>query len=258
MSQRKIVTGANSDYFYSLITLLTTLLHRSDASEYDLDIWDLGLTEKQLSLIGLCLRPSWKVRKLSELGSPPFPGAYRVNLRNFAWKSACIHLSIENCDSLLWIDSGVAFANPVQLIFDQAENNWCIVYKNNEYINRDWTSKSCANQMAATSSELEAYQIHANVLAFQANKESVNLISKWHEACRHPQNVVSLDPNHRHDQSVLSILISRFQIPIYSSTEIIQENSDFSLAVESNKIFLAHRQTFYWNDYNSLINSDYL
>ena len=258
MILRKVVTGANSDYFYSLITLLTTLFHRDDSSKYNLDIWDLGLTKNQLSLIDLCLRPGWVVRKLSELGEPPFPGAYEAHLRNFAWKPACIEMSIENCDSLLWIDSGVAIANPIQSIFNDVKEKKIVVYKNNDFINRDWTSKSCADQIAATSSELNAPQIHGNILAFHPSIESLNLLSKWHEACRDPKNVVSLEPSHRHDQSVLSLLVARFQIPIMSSTGIIQENSNFKLAVKKNKIFLAHRREFHWIDFNSLINPEHL
>ena len=258
MVQKKIVTGADRNYFYALITLLSTLYHRGNLNDVSVDIWDLGLTKKQKVLLTLCLRENWNILDIESLGSPPFPTAFDPSAQNFAWKPKIIQESLRGSNTLLWLDAGVCIANDINKLFELIDKQSTFFVKNNEFQNKDYISSECKALLSPSPSELDSFQIHANVLGFTNENESVSLLNEWVLICSEPNAVLSLDSNHRHDQTVLSILIARRNFPLSENKNFVLESDNYERAVKKSTLFLAHRRKFSWIDFNSLINSEYL
>lgn len=257
MSEYKIVTATDSRFFYALLTQITTFCHRAEISKIDLDIWDLGMTESQLRLLECILRDNWKLRKVSELGPEPFTGAFVPKMRNFAWKSFCISKSMSDCQSLLWIDAGVAITNNLIPLFERIENEGYLFIQNFQRINRDWISEECAINMIVTEREMDAFQIHGNVMGFRNSMESNSLISDWNRSSSDSRNLISNNLNHRHDQTLISILINRHSLRLTNADGILFEGSDFPMGIKMSRL-LVHRQQFNWIDFNILINNSAL
>ena len=257
MISRKIVTAADSKFFYGLLTLLTTFYHMTRYENYKLEIWDLGLTDNQLNLLRLILRENWTIRSIEELGPEPFPGAFKASERNFAWKPYCISNSYSSHVSLLWLDAGVAISQDLNEIFCQIEENNSLFIQNGQHKNKNWISPECFNNLQPTFHELESFQIHANILGFGKSNSIRELLSVWQQHCSIPANVVSSFTNHRHDQTVLSLEIAKRDIRIENEDMYLLESANFKKSTK-RCFFLAHRQSFNWVDFNSLINNNLL
>ena len=248
MEETKVVTAADSDYFYSLMTLLTTLFHRGNLRGLDVDVWDLGLTERQLKLLNLV--DFVKIKKF-EFIKEPFEGAFGISPNSYTWKIFAIRESMTSNKNILWLDAGVAVASKLDLLnnFDSP-----VFFRNNDYKNRDWTSSECAKTMMATELELNAFQLHANILYFPKESEISRLIvTDWVKWGSLRSVSYSSDTKHRHDQSILSILASRMRVELLNQDQYILEDENYQMAVDSNILFLAHRRKFSWVDLNALI-----
>jgi hypothetical protein len=252
MGKWRIATAANSDYFHSLLTLITTNFHRHDPN-LEIDVWDLGLTQAQRSLLSIPLKQKITLRSTDELGKPPFKNAFTIHPRSFTWKPWIIRHTLREGSNTLWLDAGVAVVNSLKTVFENIENQGYIFYKNNDYDNLTFTSKECARIMEATSQELFAPQIHGNILGFQSSGDTLELIDRWCAFMGQPKVAISEEQSHRHDQSVLSILAARNGLMVSDGNEFIAENQHFQIAVDTQKIFLAHRRKFSWIDFNSII-----
>ena len=126
MSEIKIATAADSEYFYAIMTLLTTLFHSGGLSELEVDVWDLGLTEHQVKILS-CVN-FVKLRRF-DYDLEPFPGAFGIKHDTFAWKPFAIESSMPQNKGLLWLDAGVAVASNIMSFVNS--NNSPIFVQNN-------------------------------------------------------------------------------------------------------------------------------
>lgn len=257
MNSRKIVTAADSTFFYGLLTLLTTFYHNADYKHINLDIWDLGMTESQIRLIRCILRTNWNLRRVDELGQEPFQNAFNASMRNFAWKAFCIDNSHKTGETCLWLDAGVAVSNQLDTIFENIEQTGYLFIQNGTRKNNDWISSECISNMNVNDVDLNSYQVHGNILGFSQKPSSVEILKAWRSSCTNPSNLISNEKNHRHDQTVLSILISKHKLSLVAENKYLIEGSDFNKA-NKKVFFLAHRQAFNWIDFNALINNQLL
>jgi lipopolysaccharide biosynthesis glycosyltransferase len=253
MTLKRIVTAADKAYFYALMTLITTNFHRNDRN-LQIEIWDLGLTPKQLQFLSLPMNQNIKLRNLSDLKRPPFRGAYDPKIESFAWKPLIIQESLKSTEALLWLDAGVAVCNDITSIFEDLNFNKMSFYENSDYLNIDFTSKKCLRVMNASEQELFAPQIHGNILGFQNSDNSIALVDDWCKFMERREVATSTFNDHRHDQSVLSILIAQRNIKILKPFGVINESADYQNAVNDGDLLLAHRRKFNWIDYNTLLN----
>ena len=247
------MTAADSNYFHALLTLITTNYHRFD-SEIEIEIWDLGLSPEQLRFLSLPLKQNLSLKSLGELGEEPFPGAFGTSIKTFVWKPFIIRKALQRTESLLWVDAGVAIANNLSPVFDNLKEKDYLFYKNNDFVNIDYISDEASVALEIEVNELFAPQIHGNILAFSQNDKVSALIDMWCYLMSKKEVSTSESNCHRHDQTVLSFLISRMNLNISNSSGVISESREFQKAVNLGELFLAHRRKFNWIDYNSIVN----
>ncbi len=258
MQKITIVTAADKNYFYSLLTLLRTVIHTCSELNLRVDIWDLGMTNNQKKFLSLMIRENWQVISVLSLGKEPFSGAFNAAERNFGWKARVIQYSLRDSEAVLYLDAGVCLTRNPSKIFEIIKNDEFFMIRNNDNINADWISEECKEIMHATKFELQGCQVHGNILGFSNSQKSKSLLETWVKWCSLEKALVSGLKNHRHDQTVLSILVHRLNLKFNQQEIFILESRHHSLATKKRLFFLAHRREFMWLDYNSLINSELL
>jgi hypothetical protein len=250
----KVVTGADANYFYSLLTLIQTLRTADTENQFFLDIWDLGLESWQTDILKTILDSRTSVRSLKDHCEEPFADAFNNKAESFSWKPFCIKASLHNFENILWLDAGVAVTGNLELFFSELVQHGYVFLDNFERKNIDWTSQECLELMYFQAADESGLQISANIIGISNSKESRRLLDDWIQFCSIPESMFSNDSKHRHDQSVLSILIHRRGLTLTPFSNYACEGPEFHLARNTGHAFLAHRRTFNWFDMNFLVN----
>jgi hypothetical protein len=249
----KVVTAANHDYFYSLLTLMQTFRFYNSTNDIFLEIWDLGLESWQRQILDLMKNDQIRIRDLSVGIEEPFEGAFKASKKSYAWKAFCVRESFRNCENLVWVDSGVAIMKNLESFFTRIKEVGYVFFDNFGRTNDKWTSIECKKNMGFAMEESESLQISANIFGLNKSHSNQELITQWVEQCSMEENMKSDDPNHRFDQSVLSILIFRRKYKLTPFLEYCLEGSNADIARNKDLFFLVHRRTFNWYDLNFLI-----
>ena len=238
---RVIVTGANSRYFGSLLTLLTTSRDTGAAEIDGVVVWDLGLRRSQRSLLshldevelmGLPARSRW----------PYADWADPARLREcYAFKPFALLRTGFPGDTLLWLDAGVAVLGALNPVFEKIERDGVFLVDNPPHRNDRWTSEECAAVMGASDDELLAPQIEANIVGLQVGGRWQSVFDEWLRYSTRRSAFVGDREHHRHDQTVLSILVARHGVPV-SERATYSRSRDPEGARNAGALFLVHRR----------------
>jgi len=199
---------------------------------------------------------SWvQIRRLPE---PPaaFPDMYEPKM--FGWKLQILHdLCLEEelaGTPVLYADAGAMWLSvPQDMLTVIQESGVCLV-KDRTQINRHWCSEPMVKAMGVSLEELEQNQLMASVIGFKAGSVAAQQLFvealKWGS-----QKEVLFGPycagvgpdghpfGHRHDQSILSILIGRYACPLVEGMRIVCESSLRKAYQKSTPVYL-HRGKF--------------
>lgn len=147
------------------------------------------------------------------------------------WKPFILLRAMEKAqegDVVLYLDSDFVVTSSLTPLFDLASNEQpVILFRNHGRLNRCWTKRDCFVLMGCDSSPYhESEQVNgAPVLLFNC-KASRAFVAEWLSWCEDEriltdmQNVCGM-PNlegfreHRHDQSVLSLLAVKHKVPVF-------------------------------------------
>jgi hypothetical protein len=125
---------------------------------------------------------------------------------------------------LFWVDSNHIFIEDPQIIIDFAIKNniFCHDHYGVKYLNKCWTCRDTFVNMGCD--ELRYWNsrhLQVNTIAFLKNKHSVNFIEEWKNNSLEKRIILgegkypNLDgfKEHRHEQSIFSILVEKYKIP---------------------------------------------
>jgi GR25 family glycosyltransferase involved in LPS biosynthesis len=166
-------------------------------------------------------------------GFPDFfePSMYGWKL--WILKTMCSEMFLED-DLVIYTDAGTTWiSRPTDMLQVAEQNGVCLIRDRNQ-INRSWCSEDMCSEMTVTEEEKNANQIQAACIGFKAgsqkavkffdeayqwgSKKSCLFGLKWQpDRIDTAQNGLIVGTGqyngHRHDQSILSILAIRHQIP---------------------------------------------
>jgi hypothetical protein len=244
-SRYAIVTAANDTYFFALISLLESLI-RSGNESLDCKIFDLGLKnwqrdwiEKFTPLNVICLNLP-KLENMFKGWDEP------TSLNHYAWKPVAIGQFRTEYEGIFWIDAGVLVTRNLSEYISLVSEEGALLIKNYNHRNRDWTSQTCIERMKISNMELDSFQIMGNFFSISfSNRKGLSLFEEWFYWCRIEEVVKGDRKTHRHDQTVLSILASRFQYtlqPESNFTLIGRFRSDYFAAMKNQFVFVSHRR----------------
>jgi len=239
-----IVTAADRRYFGSVVSLLESL--RRSNNDFDCKIFDLGLTKWQREWLEASLSSN---QLLLPLPSKPnlFAGWDLAKTRdNFAWKPVVIESIAQSYSGAFWADAGVLITGNLEDLVASVNRKGALVYKNYDHRNESWTTKSCLEVMDVSDKELAASQVMGNFFAFSfTSKLGIELFNDWVYWSSNPRAIKGDAKQHRHDQTILSILVARHGIELTEyadSTAIARFKIDYQEALKSKIVFLAHRR----------------
>lgn len=131
-------------------------------------------------------------------------------------------------DVLLYVDSGAEFIQPAEpLAKTVAKETDVALFSNGENLNKIWTKRDCFVQMECDEPRFwESYQVNGAIHAYRKSTFSLQFLEEWLAYCCMP-SVITDSPSvcgkpefpefkdHRYDQSVLSNLAIKYNMPIF-------------------------------------------
>lgn len=143
----------------------------------------------------------------------------------WAFKPMCIRDALLNGDDyIIWADSNhVLISDPSPMIEIASKDGiFCHEHYGIVYPNYQWTHEDMMHQMNATEKERVAQQVQVNIMCFHNTEEVRLFVSDWlryaldyevmieNKMKNHP-----MFKEHRHEQSIFSILVERNGIPVH-------------------------------------------
>lgn len=206
-----LATAASKDYFKYLLTLLENV----EKSNLFLKIivYDLGLETYQVSK----LKFSNKI-EIKKFNFNNYPGFYsEVSLLNenkigsYAWKSVIINETLNQYKTqVFWFDSANQITGKCFIFARMALTTLGVfsVYSTGSI--KKWTYPSVLKKLKIKTKIQKKTNLNGAIIGFDYNnKKSMELMSKWLDYCSNKELIApkgSSRKNHRHDQSLLSIL----------------------------------------------------
>jgi len=235
-----IVTATNSPYFDSLLTLISSI-HKYSINVVDqIFVYNLGLDSTEIN----ALSKIKKVRVLEFSDKAKSSHNKFMEPKSYVYKTYCLYDSKNYGNKVLWIDSGAMFLDSCRTIFD-AINKEDIFLVRDTHKNIDYTHKNCQQIMKATSEELQDNQMWAGLIGYKTNGKFQKVVDEAYSYSLIPGCLDGNQENHRHDQSIISILCSRYSCPtkdidIYGYWT--DHDRNLQKAKELGSIVFAHRR----------------
>jgi hypothetical protein len=250
MHNNIIITGANSPYFISLLTLINSI-HKYSYNIIDaIIVYDFGLDSSEIQRLR-----SYKkvvVKNISE-NFDIYESISTVKTKCHFLKMFTLFDSIASAKKVLWLDAGACALDSIQSIFDIIDKE-DIFLVGDVHLNKNYTHQKCIDIMKATEDELNDKQLWSGLVGFKTDGVYTPLIKEAWGYSQVEGCIDGYESNHRHDQSVLSILASRYKCKRYDIdrygywTDI---NRNLEKALENNSIIFAHRKGY--TNHNDLI-----
>lgn len=197
---------------------------------------------------------------------------YRRGFGYWAWKSFVIKAALDAVDLgdyIFYIDSGNdIIKNPSRLFELCTENDGFMLFENRSgntppdgdgsvNLNDRWTKMDCFNKMnCADIKYYKGQQADGAYQLYQKNLKTINFINEYNSYSTDPA-IITDEPNltgsnfssfvdHRHDQSILSLLAIKYNIKTYPQpSEVGNWCSEVRSTYGYDQIFWHHRGTIY-------------
>lgn len=206
MYKNIVITGANSPYFESLLTLISSI-HKDSLEIIDMIlVYDFGLHTTEIEKL-----ESLKNVEVIKITTkfPTFDQISSIKIKCHFLKMYSLNNSINCSKNVLWLDAGVCALKSLKPIFDIIEND-DIFLVGDSHLNSNFTHKNCVEIMDATKKEMSEFMICSGMFGFKSDGKFKQLITEGWYYTQVPGCIDGFENNHRHDQSILSILASRY------------------------------------------------
>jgi hypothetical protein len=215
---RILITSCNSAYFRSCVTLIASIHRTSMDIVSRIIVYDLGLRWRERCFLNA-------LRKVTVVDYPPalnqFYEGY-LEPRQFAWKCFALQDARKYGPYVLYLDSGAMALKNIKVIYDIIEKEDIFLVRD-KWKNFQWTTSRHFEIMQASEKEKNDFQLYAGILGYKAGGRYQKLIDEAFEYSKIKDCIfgeaVIRDPamprllGHRHDQSIYSVLASRYDCP---------------------------------------------
>ena len=244
-----VITGANSDYFDSLLTLISSI-HKDSLYLVDtIVVYDFGLDQIELDI----LKTLKNVLVLdTNKDFPVFETLSSKKTKCHFLKMYALYHAMTLAKNVLWLDAGVCALRSLKPIFDIIDSDDIFIV-GDVHINITFTHSQCIEIMNVTEKELRDYHISSGIFGFKSDGKYKKFINDGWEYAQIENCIDSIGiDNHRHDQSILSILTSRYNcktqdIDIFGYWT--NATRDIQKANELGSVIFVHRRGYCNNKY---------
>jgi hypothetical protein len=238
-----VITGANSSYFESLLTLISSI-HKDSFDLVDMIVvYDFGLDQTEISQLKLLKKIMvFDITKNFQI----YDGISSIKTKCHFLKMYSLFHSTSLSKNVLWLDAGVCALRRLDSIFNIIESE-DIFLVGDIHLNKNYTHNRCIEVMNATEKELMDKQLCSGIFGFKSNGKYNHIIIEGWEYAQIEGCIDGFENNHRHDQSVLSILSSRYDCPTQDIdifgywTDV---NRNLEKAIELNSVIFVHRRGY--------------
>ena len=235
-----LVTATNSPYYESLLTLISGV-HKFSVDIVDkIFVYNLGLDESEIK--NLNRLKNVEVLEFPENSSELHPKF--MEPKSYVYKIYCMYQSSKLGKNVLWLDSGASPLKSIDVIYQKIEEDE-IFLVGDIHINRNYTHQDCRNCTLATENELDGKQLWAGLVGYKSNGKYQHIFDESYKLSLIPGCLDGNQENHRHDQSILSILTHRYNCP-RQDIDIFgywtDWNRNLNLALELGSVIFAHRR----------------
>lgn len=165
---------------------------------------------------------------------------------------------VNDGDIIAYIDSGNIIINDLTYIFNECNKTEIVLFENRDgnyqrqtHKNKEWTKRDCFILMNCDSEKYyNASQVDGSYQFYKKTPKVIKFLKEYKEYCSN-DNIISDLPNitkenlpeyidHRHDQSILSLLAVKYNIPL------LPEPSEWGNYLDNRpypQLFLHHRGT---------------
>jgi hypothetical protein len=237
MLNKLVVTACNTGKYCESARTLIASLHRYAFDFIDaIHVYDLGLSTRDVDGLN-------KIAKV-EVKNPPdyvknFYDGY-LEPKQYAWKMCFIYEARQHAQNILWTDAGIAFLNDgIKGIFSKIEtDDIFLVGGFPRYLIQPHCSRNCGKEMEVTPEELSSRMLNASIIGYKSGgkyqEHFVNEGFKWSQI---KEAVHGSIMDHRHDQTIYSILIKRCELFIILYFIIYSFINNCTLKITVIKIF---------------------
>lgn len=178
-----------------------------------------------------------KAFREADLKATPFYERHKRLLKRrrgagyWIWKPYLILKTMKKAkenDLIVYSDAGMEVIRPLKPLFDLCrQHGGRMLFQTHKLLNRAWTKRDCFVLMNCDSAKYwDAQQLMGSFCLFVNNRQNRRFVKEWLSYCC-SERVVSDAPNrcglpnfpefrdHRHDQSVLSLLAVKHGIEVY-------------------------------------------
>jgi hypothetical protein len=184
------------------------------------------------------------------------------------WKPYIIKERLEKMkdgDLLLYCDVDIICTNELTPLFNLCKQNKILLFRNGLKQNKEWTKRDCFILMNADSEEYyNAFQVNAAIILLEKSPKSVKFVDEWIKYAQdiriltdkeNSMGLNNLDTyiEHRHDQSILSILSKKHNIDLF------RDPSEYGNPYKIAKVRRPddYLENGYYDENNILENSEY-
>lgn len=210
-----ILTAADEFYFRTFCQFVYTFNAKKEYRNSELICYDLGFNEEQKRYLDRLIDkvPNLSVRKFDFAKYPDF---VQLQYKTYSFKPIMVkEVYEEKKGSLLWLDSATILLKPLNYVWDQMNEHGLYAPIGGSGTLKEWTVQETLDYMNVPESHYLNRNICGCMCGFGYHNEAVReLVSEWeryaliHE-CIKPEGANR--ENHRDDQSVLTILLYKFQ-----------------------------------------------
>jgi len=225
-----ILSASNSQYFITAINLIFSL-EKSVEKDFTFIFYDLGLCADQLDLlkkIGNRLRFPLEIEIFK---ADEFPSFVLPESGSYAWKPIIINKTLQEKKSkVLYLDSANLIHSDISPIWQEIELNGLFTPICGSGKLKEWTHPDTFKFFEPINAETIRNRC-GGLCGFNYNNELVRLlVAKWEKYALIKECIIPEESdrtNHRHDQSILTILLNQ---PKYSALKLTNAEVNISSA----------------------------
>lgn len=212
----RIVTGADSTHFRSLLQLLQSL--KAHESRSSVVAYDLGLSDDERMELGSAVSamPGWEIVRFPFEEYPPYFNIHE-SAGSYAWKPVIVERELSRTSEryLLWLDAGDMALKTLRGVRRAIQT--CGVWSpSSSGTIGEWTHVATVEKFAASERSLARPSLASGIVGFDTESHKARLIAHfWSLAAQNRDWIAppgSDRSNHRQDQSVLSLIVASLGI----------------------------------------------
>ena len=233
INHRTISTASNSKFFYSLKTLVSSIHKHSNNFIDKIFIYDIGLSQDELN----------EISKWSKCVIIKYPPTFKIEIESRAYKCYARWHATTHSYSSLYVDAGVMLLQSIENIFEIIEKEH-IFLVGDTHLNKDFTHRDCINIMNASDKELNDTQLSSGVFGHKIGGKYQHIIDEAWVFAQNRSCISGNQDNHRHDQSIYSILASRYGCKKYDIDTYAywtDHSRNLNTAIECGALIFVHR-----------------